>query len=157
MEIKPVEKIDPPAYPTGTEFAEAKGLLSAHLPRRWHKAKGLAGAVAVVLAANLSGGCGSDAGNNGEQTPSTLQDPCVSSRIIPPPSTSLLDDARDWVQSIFCQPQVQSGRSFIMGDFAVPLPRIKEDEIQGVIQSSPPPPVEIRGDDIKGVIQDNPQ
>jgi hypothetical protein len=117
MELKPVEKIDPPSYPADEEFADAKGMLSENIPCRWRKVKGLAGAVAVAIMANLSGGCGSETANNGNPNIGISQ----ATTIEPPEAQdNLIVDAGDWTKSIFNDNS--SSQSIFMGSY-VTVPR----------------------------------
>jgi hypothetical protein len=106
MEIKPLSQAETPSYPSANA-AEAKALLAAHVPNRWRQAKRLAGALAVTLAANLSGGCGSTVSDN--SLPGPMPAACD-----PPPGEQnhLMGAASDWIRSIYSKPQ---SRSFIMG------------------------------------------
>ena len=131
MELKPVENIDPPTYPTCEELVDAKAVLSAHLPRRWRKAKGLAGAIAVVLAANCSGGCGSD----GQFSSSQADVDVPQSAYVPAePSDPMLEQAGDWVRSIFGgQRKIQVG---FAGDIVLPTTHANEGDVPGILQDN---------------------
>jgi hypothetical protein len=113
MEIQPVAQVESPSYPSA-KTADADALLSKHVPSRWHKAKGLAGAVAVALAANLAGGCGSQARTSA-----------------PPPSEAgpspnpVFTEASDWMRSIYQSPQPPR----LMGKIAVPHPKVNEETV----------------------------
>ena len=137
MEIKPVEKIEPPAYPSGEEFADAKAMLSAHLPSRWRKAKGLAGAMAVALAANCSGGCSSEFDNGGNQPVDVSRAtaaPPASAGSSCRPSDPLFLEANDWVRSIFeNQPQM---RSYTLGALIRTPSRASEEEVPGILRDN---------------------
>jgi hypothetical protein len=110
MEIKSVPQIEMPSYPKADQ-ADAATLLSQHVPGRWSKAKGLAGAVAVALATNFAGGCGTNAGGSSPSPP-----PPPNPWTKPGPSFA---EANDWVRSIYGKPQPQA---VLMGDVAIPMP-----------------------------------
>jgi hypothetical protein len=121
MEIKPISKTDAPSYPSA-DTADAVALLAEHVPQRWRRAKGLAGAVAVALAANFAGGCGSSADSN------SLPPPLPSNPWVRPSPS--LAEASHWVRSIYGKPQSQV---LIMGDYAIPTPQIREEEVKVLI------------------------
>ena len=134
MEIEPVEKIEPPAYPSGEELADAKAMLSAHFPSRWRTAKGLAGAMAVALAANCSGGCSSEFDNGGNQpvdvSRATAAPPASFGVRVDPADPSFMA-ASDWVRSIF-ESQSQS-RVILGGDILIVTPTVNEGEVPGIL------------------------
>jgi hypothetical protein len=114
MKIRPISQIEAPAYPSAIAAA-ADVLLSKHVPLRWHRAKGLAGAVTVALATNFAGGCGSSASDNAASNP-------------PPQPSPLVAEASDWTRSIYgSRPQ-----SFIMGSIVRPLPAATEEAIRAI-------------------------
>jgi hypothetical protein len=125
MEVKPVEKNAPPSYPAAG-LDEEQALLSAHVPERWRKTKRLAGAVAVALAANLSGGCGSHAIGDAAPKPERFEWEAVPQEN----SNPMLADASDWVRSIYGKPQSQS---FIMGAI-----RLSPPMTEGGVGANPP-------------------
>jgi hypothetical protein len=136
MELKPVEKIDPPNYPADEDLADAKSMLSDHIPCRWRKAKGLAGAAAVFLAANLSGGCGRDISQNDAPSPEPIEVQ-VDPPILPYPSTNpnpVFDDANKWVNSIFAE-KIKS-QPLLMGKRVIVTPHGNEDAIPGIIRDN---------------------
>ena len=57
MQIKPVPQLEAPAYPTQDELLADRKATEDCLPRRWRKTKGLAGALSLLVAANMTG-CG---------------------------------------------------------------------------------------------------
>jgi hypothetical protein len=122
MDIRPVSNIQMPAYPKADQ-ADAASLLSQYLPGRWSSAKGLAGAVAVALAANFAGGCGSNAGSSSP--------PPLPSNPWTKPSPSFAE-ANDWVRSIYGKPQSQA---VLMGEVQIVMPPVREENSGG---SAPP-------------------
>jgi hypothetical protein len=128
MEIQPVLQIDAPSYPSA-EVAEAGMLLPRHVPERWRKAKRLAGALAVTLAANASNGCGATVSDSSPPKP-------VPAVCEPPPAAEgrLITEARDWVRSIYGKPQTQF---MFMGAIRVTQPQVNEADAGGGPPSSP--------------------
>ena len=88
MKPKPVKHTHPPAYPTRSELAADGDLLKKHVPRGWRIGKGLAGAIGLFLAANVTG-CGPDSAST------TAVDPYPR---LPP---LIVLEASDWTRSIF--------------------------------------------------------
>jgi hypothetical protein len=127
MDIVPVSKIKTPSYPKADQ-ADAETLLSQYVPGRWSKAKGLAGAVAVAMAANFAGGCGSNAGGSSQ--------PPHPSGLLNGPTPSFAE-ASDWVRSIYGKPQPQA---VLMGDVVIPEPTVSEESLRsggmGVIDTN---------------------
>jgi hypothetical protein len=133
MEIKPVENAAPPAYPAA-DGAETRMLLATHVPDRWRKAKRLAGALAVAMAANLSDGCGSTV--NDSRVPERPLPVCV-----PPAGTeqnSLVADVSNWIRSVYSQPSAavwvpppmpahSPPQAAIGGGIRAPLPPVSEE------------------------------
>jgi hypothetical protein len=120
IKLQPVEKADPPAYPTLDELPAEKAL-EGNLPQRWQKARGLAGALALFLAANATG-CGTAADNaGGSQGGADEQINC--------PTAAEFIEARQWVKGIY----EDHPRPLILGEIAVPLP-VKEDEATSIIK-----------------------
>jgi hypothetical protein len=134
MKVAPVEQLNVPAYPAA-RAANAGALLAKHVPERWRKAKRLAGALAVVAAANLSSGCGSTVSDKTAQKPrlyvcnpptDTEQDPLVAK-------------VSGWIRSVYGKPSfavrvppppmpVQSpSQALIMGGIPARLPRVSEE------------------------------
>jgi hypothetical protein len=135
MELEPVEKIDPPKYPADAELADAKAMLCANIPRRWRKAKGLAGAAAVFLAANLSGGCGKEAGNANVPKPYVPNITIGLTAVEPSqPDPIFFAEASEWVGSIFADKNKMP--AVLMGEVLIVTPRINEDGIQGILQDN---------------------
>ena len=130
MEIKPVPQIEAPAYPTRDELLADKKILQECVPSRWRKTRGLAGAVALCLAANLSG-CGGEP----RETAKVAEKPPVKSEeeasdpfspsaesaesaestdTVAPPIVEdpLIEKASAWIQSIYEDRSGGSGSSF---------------------------------------------
>jgi hypothetical protein len=131
MEFKPVAQSDSPAYPTEEELRADKKTLAENLPRRWQKAKGLAGAAAVFLAANLSGGCGKEAGD--ANVPKSFESNITISLTGPETSQPgpIFAEASEWVGSIFADKNKMP--AVLMGKVQIVTPRINEDGIRGVL------------------------
>jgi hypothetical protein len=124
MEIEPLSQAEAASYPSANA-ADVEGLLSRYLPKRWRKVKGLAGAVAVALAANMAGGCGSEVGNSRSQTPSS-----PSSHVACPPQgrrDASLARAEDWVRSIYRKPTT---RAALLGFSMIVVSKQNEEDVQ---------------------------
>jgi hypothetical protein len=95
MEIEPVSKVELPAYPTRDELPAEKVALGETLPSRWRKARGLVGALAMFMAANMTG-CGSDSNRPGGNSSAIDADGRIESPVV---------EADGWIRSIFRKPQ----------------------------------------------------
>jgi hypothetical protein len=99
MKIEPVLHIETPAYPLRDEFLADKQSLQECLPNRWRKSMGLAGALAILLAANLTGCSGTNS---------------QPKKAAPPQANTVVDDAGYWIRSIFQEQDVMMGCVAIM-------------------------------------------
>jgi hypothetical protein len=115
MDIKPVSQIDVPAYPTQEDLADRK-TLQQNLPRRWRKAHGLAGAVALFMAANTAG-CGEP--SNPPQSSVAID---CSGRLF---TSEVVAEADGWIRSIFRKPQP---RRVMMGCIAIMPPAVLHED-----------------------------
>jgi hypothetical protein len=133
MEIEPVSKLEAPAYPSA-KVAGANALLSTNVPRRW-RSKRLAGALAVTLAANFSGGCGSTVSESAPPRPvPAVCDPFSDAEV---DHNRLIAQAGKWCRSIYGKPQTQ----FRMGGaIIVRQPQVNEGDAGGEPPSDSPPP-----------------
>jgi hypothetical protein len=131
LELRPVAQLKTPAYPTQDELPVAEITLEETLPLRWQKAKGLAGALALFLAANFSG-CGPQAGNQNSQPPSSSPAQVTSPSADSSPSPEFVQ-ANEWVKTIFEKQIFTAGEG---GDIILVTPQGKEDGIPGAIQDS---------------------
>jgi len=121
MEIKPVGQVESPAYPTRDELLGDEKTLQDCLPRRWRKAKGLAGALALLLAANVTG-CGDGADNRPAAAPEDRDNPVVV-------------ESSYWIRSIF------RGRQVMLGCIAMMPPAVlQEDAAKHAVENAVPLP-----------------
>jgi hypothetical protein len=111
MEIKPVVQIRPPAYPTQDELLADKKTLQECLPCRWRKAKGLAGALTLLLAANLTGCGDATSGQPGRSAAAARNNP-----------DPLIVEAGYWIRSIF------RGRQVMLGCVAMMPPAVLQED-----------------------------
>jgi len=136
-----MERCKSPEYPTRSElFAQGDGL-PGRLPARWRFGRDLAGAAAMLLAANLAG-CGAPPPDPvqalGEGTPEVLGEADVSvdvseGGVISP---TILDEADEWVDSIFDD----GSGPFMLGCVAMMPPAyIPEERVQQILNDVPPP------------------
>jgi hypothetical protein len=125
MEIQPLPNNRQPMYPTEEELSADQKLLEQNLPHRWQRAKGLAGTLALFLAANMTG-CGSTIENAGDQHGGTTTTPSHPAR-----STREFILARHWVKSIYAD----HTRVYPVGDVVIPLP-VTEDDASSIIKKS---------------------
>ena len=113
MEIQPVPQIEAPAYPTRDELLADKQTLQDCLPCRWRKTRGLAGALALFLAANAAGCGGGANGRPGESAVVARDDsdaqPGESPAIEEDDSDTLVVEADYWIRSIFQKRYVMMG------------------------------------------------
>jgi hypothetical protein len=134
MKLKPVVQVELPAYPTQDELRADEQVLDDSLPERWRKAKGLTKALTLFLAANLSGGCGSEAGNQGVQTSNPPQTKFTWPKPTNPSPSLDFTQASEWVSSIFADKNKMP--VMLAGDVSIVTPRINEDGIQGLLQDN---------------------
>ena len=107
MQAEPASRREPPAYPTRVELKAENGVLGEHLPKAWKTGSGFAGAVALLVAANLTG-CSSE--------PPTIRTP-----------EPVVMEASAWIESIF-QTTPNTG-PVMLGCIAIMPPAVfSEDE-----------------------------
>jgi hypothetical protein len=145
MEIKPLQQIETPAYPTLDDLLADKTALRESVPCRWRKAHGLAGALSLFLAAN-STGCG---GTSTPQPPPVTapatnmvgNDTAPGLPVCPTPAPAVnvnpvVVESEYWIRSIFAEPHSQSAT----GGVVLPSHINQEDSaVQSVLDSGPNP------------------
>jgi hypothetical protein len=131
MEIKPVPQIEAPAYPTQDELRADKRMLQNCLPRRWRKTKGLAGALSLLVAANMTGCGDSSTARPDRSGPPFPVDPVrqAQEELFQP---SFVAEASYWTRSIFEERQAMLGCIAMM-----PPAVIQEDAAKQALPKEP--------------------
>ena len=146
MKPEPVSQITLPIYPTRDELRSDRSVLTRRLPQGWKLGRDLAGAAAVLLAANLPG-CGTtsspphdpeavevagleqdereDAEEQGQQVEQGQQ----GQQEDPEPIIGVMSD---WIESLMEDPSNRGMFACVVG--AVPVVGMSEDEAARVVQ-----------------------
>jgi hypothetical protein len=127
MDVQHVARIDPPAYPTRAEVLADQNLLQENIPGGWRRCRGFAGALSLLVAANLTG-C---QGESHTSTWEAYQDP-----------EPIVQEASDWVRSIFDDGSNGGWRAgrVMLGCVAIMPPTyLPEDEAMQVLEERTSP------------------